>query len=383
MPDVQEVFRLATNKVDPDPDALERQVRRQRAESRKSRVRAYIAVAALIIVAALSAWAISRSTANGPVPEQTGPRSPDHLSFATTLSPVSYRQEPTVVDLQGRETSTISGVPVQAFSPSLTTDGSRMAFVDAPEELSYNQIGLMNADGSGAHFVPTPGIVVDTVAISPDGSRIAFAGEQQGLADIYVVNADGTGLRRLTSDPATDQYPQWSPDGQTIVYDNAGTDERTSDPQFSSTADIWRVPADGSEPPTQLTTGGSDDNAPSFSPDERSIAYFHKGELWLMAPNGSHQRMLVKRGGFTPRWSPDGTKIAMTYYVRRWRPTVQFGQDLNSQAPLVVLAIVDVSTATVTDLSNVGMATDTNTPQWVDTRHVLVMRVPARDPGTP
>ena len=50
MPDVQEVFRLATSKVQPDPDALERQVRRQRAAARKSRVRAYVAVAAVLVV---------------------------------------------------------------------------------------------------------------------------------------------------------------------------------------------------------------------------------------------------------------------------------------------------------------------------------------------
>lgn len=383
MSDLQEVFRLATSKVKPDADALERQVRRQRAEARRSRVRAYIAVAAVLMVVALSAWAISTSIGNGAVPDRTGPLAPQDLSFATELSPISVPQRATVVDLHGRTTAIVPDVPVQAFAPSVDADGSRMAFVDAPQELAYNQIGVMGTDGSDPRFLPTPGVVVDTVAISPDGSRIAFAGEQKGSSDIYVVNADGTGLRQLTSDPATDQYPQWSPDGQTIVYDNAGTRERSSDPQFSPTADVWSVAANGSEPPTQLTTSPSDDNAPSFSPDGASISYFHQGELWVMASDGSHQHMLVKRGGFTPRWSPDGTKIAMTYFVRRWRPTVQFGEDLNSAAPLVVLAVVDVSTGTVTDLSKVGMATDTNTPQWVDNGHLLVMRVPVRDPGTP
>src|SRR5690349_6321219 len=73
MPDVQEVFRLATNKVKPDPDALERQVRRQRAEVRKSRVRAYVAVAAVLVVLGVAIFTISRAVEkNDKVPDNQG-----------------------------------------------------------------------------------------------------------------------------------------------------------------------------------------------------------------------------------------------------------------------------------------------------------------------
>ena len=68
-----------------------------------------------------------------------------------------------------------------------------------------------------------------------------------------MVGVDGTGLRRLTTDPATDQYPQWSPDGTTIVYDNAGARENSEDPQFSKTAEIFTVPAATGGAPTRLT----------------------------------------------------------------------------------------------------------------------------------
>ena len=53
MPDVQEVFRLATNKVKPDPNALERQQKRQRASTRSTRARAYLVVAAVIAAIAI------------------------------------------------------------------------------------------------------------------------------------------------------------------------------------------------------------------------------------------------------------------------------------------------------------------------------------------
>ena len=55
MPEVEEVFRLATNKVKPDPNALERQARRQRASARTNRMWAYVAVAAVVVLAAVAA----------------------------------------------------------------------------------------------------------------------------------------------------------------------------------------------------------------------------------------------------------------------------------------------------------------------------------------
>ncbi len=383
MPDVQEVFRLATSKVQPDPDALERQVRRQRAAARKSRVRAYVAVAAVLIIAAIGAFALSRAIRNEQTPEGTGstpPSVPSHLSFTTTLPAGTTPQKLAVVDLRGRQTSAVPNVPAQAFTPSLSADGSVIAFTDAPPELGYNQVAIMRSDGGGAHFVPTPGISVGLVAISPDASRVAFDGDAGNGFDIYVINADGSGLRQLTTDPATDQFPQWSPDGKTIVYDNAGAHEK-DDAQFSKTAEIYTVPADGSEPPTRITHNGGNDAAPSFSPDGKSIAEESFRGITVMDADGSNPRTVTDIGGFTPRWSPDGTKLAFSYFSGRYRPSVQLAQDYSPEAPLCLLAVVNVATGRTTNLSNVGMATDLNTPQWTDNGHILVRRVPALDPN--
>jgi Tol biopolymer transport system component len=48
-------------------------------------------------------------------------------------------------------------------------------------------------------------------AWSPDGTRIAFESERDGNLEIYVMNADGSGVTRLTNDPASDSTPAWSP----------------------------------------------------------------------------------------------------------------------------------------------------------------------------
>jgi Tol biopolymer transport system component len=383
MPDVQEVFRLATNKVQPDPDALERQVRRQRAAARKSRARAYVAVAAVLVILGVAVFAISQAVKRNDVTsDKHGQTLPMTLTFLQALPPGATPQTPAIVDVGGKQTSTIDGVPLDAYAPSLTADGTQMAFIAAPNELGYNQIGVMRTDGTGAHFVATPGIDVGwSAAISPDGSRVAFEGDVDGNTDIWVVHTDGTGLLRLTDDPATDQYPTWSPDGTTIAYDNAGANEHVSDPQFSKTAEIFTVPSDGGST-TRLTHNGWFDAAPSYAGDGKTIVDESWGGLSTMKADGTPLRKvrLPTSTAFTPRFSPDGKTIAFSYYVGRDRPTAQLGREFSDWG-LCLVALVDPRTGRVTKLPNVGMATDRNTPQWTDDGHLLIMRVPAPDPS--
>jgi TolB protein len=255
-----------------------------------------------------------------------------------------------------------------------------MAFIDAPKELMYNQIAVMSTDGTGARFVPTLGIIVNAVAISPDGSRIAFQGEANNNDDIFIVNTDGSGLQQLTNDPATDQFPAWSPDGTTIVYDNAGRHEQVSDPQFSKTAEIYSVSADGGVP-ARITHNKGYDAAPSFSPNGKTIVDESFQGITMMRANGTDYHRFVNMGGFTPRYSPNGKTVAFTNFTGRWRPDVQLGGNYSPSSALCYLATADVKTGDVTKLANVGMATDYNTPQWMDNQHILVMRVQAHPPA--
>ena len=377
MPDVQEVFRLATNKVKPDPDALERQVRRQRAEVRKSRVRAYVAVAAVLIVLGVAIFAISRAVGKND-------KTPDNQGVINTVQPFlpslpdgATPQVPATVDRQGRQTSVMSGVPLDAYAPSVSLDGTQLALVASPNELGSNQIVVMGTDGSGAHFVPTPNIDVAKVAISPDGTRIAFEGTAAGNTDIYVVNSDGTGLLRLTHDPNTDQFPTWSPDGSTIAYDNAGKHQQ-DDAQYSKTAEIFTVSADGGAP-KQITHNDGFDSAPSYAPNGRTIVDESFGGLSIMKADGSNYRNVpvAAPSAFTPRYSPDGKTIAFSYYKNVLsRPVVEFGYQFGEE-PVVIVSLLDVSSGNVTKLRKVGMASDFNTPQWLDDQHLFVLRVPA------
>ena len=78
---------------------------------------------------------------------------------------------------------------------------------------------VVNADGSGVrNLTPKPMGAYAAPAWSPDGQKIAFAGERDGNSEIYLMNADGSGQRNLTLDPAYDGDPGWSPDGRKITF---------------------------------------------------------------------------------------------------------------------------------------------------------------------
>jgi dipeptidyl aminopeptidase/acylaminoacyl peptidase len=384
MPDVQEVFRMATEKVKPDPNALERQMRRQRKTARGRRTRAYLVAAAVIAAAVAGAFAIRQAAGHDTTPGGSPTPAPPEATFTTTLPGGAQAMTPTMFDLQGHASSTIQGLPPNGYSLSYAADGRAIAFI-ASDDLDVDHLGVIGAGGGTPTMIPTPRnlvvgstVGIGTVAISPDGTRLAFEALDGGNSDIYVVNVDGSGLTRLTTDPATDQYPQWSPDGSTIVYDNAGAHE-DSDPQFSKTSEIFTVPANGSAGPTQLTNNSVADAAPAYSPDGRRIAFMHDGDnqIWTMAADGSDQRRVGNTSGFSPRWSPDGSTIAFTEYSAAYRPMVAMGSQYATR-PLVITRLVDVATGEVTTMPNAAMASDYNTPQWMGARHLLILRVPAK-----
>ena len=152
---------------------------------------------------------------------------------------------------------------------------------------------VVSTDGSGARRLP---YIPLTAVWSPDGRRIAFVNDTRvrtvGLCcrvervDIYVMNADGSGRRKLTHDARYNAEPAWSPDGRKIAFLSTRNGNR----------DIYVINADGSGK-RNLTRNPAKDVRPSWSPDGRRIAFVSNREgrleAHVMNADGSGQRSLT------------------------------------------------------------------------------------------
>ena len=168
------------------------------------------------------------------------------------------------------------------------------------------EIYAMNADGTGlTRLTNHPGN--DThAALSPDGSRIAFASRRDGNSEIYVMNADGTGVTRLTNHSADDVEPAFSSDGSRIAFAS----------NRDGNYEIYVMSVDGTNV-TRLSNNPASDRSPSFSPDGTKIVFESArdgsvDEIYMMGADGTGVTRLTNHpaADLAPRYSPDGRKIA-------------------------------------------------------------------------
>ncbi len=171
----------------------------------------------------------------------------------------------------------------------------------------HDQIYSMNADSSNQRQVTT-GANTHWAKLSPDGMKIAYQGYVDHNYEIFVVNTDGTGLRRLTNNPGYDQAPQWSPDGTKILYMSDKGHDREH-------YDIFTIKPDGTAE-TRLTNDARHDQVPMWSPDGKKITFesvrSNQRQIVVVNPDGTGQVQLTSAttASTDPTWSRDSTKIS-------------------------------------------------------------------------
>ncbi len=213
------------------------------------------------------------------------------------------------------------------------------------------EIWAMNATGTALRSLTGTSNAVDSSPVwSPDGSQIAFVRSENGEDSVYLIDRDGSNLRKLTTGQS--RSPYWSPDGSLIAYWSLGENgifvkevDGTLITQITSSSGIdtvagWstngqqllierQLSADtdsGSEiavgnvnggEPVRLTPTDSTARMPSWSPDQSQIIFVSDsgsgaGNIWVMNSDGSGQQLLLSSSGAVshPAWSPDGSMIA-------------------------------------------------------------------------
>ena len=209
--------------------------------------------------------------------------------------------------------------------PSWSPDRRRIVYSRTVDEQS--DIYVMNANGTGVRRLAGSRRGPQDLypAWSPDGKLIAFSSNRFGEPDIFVMRADGTGLRRLTVTPkwVTDTNPRFSPDGKHIVF--------ASNRSGFANMELYRVRVSDGRGLKRLTFWGSDDLhelgddlLPDYSPDGKRIAFVSDRDgdggyaIWTMrASDGKDVRRVISHPGRNvvfPRWSPDGRSLLYTTF---------------------------------------------------------------------
>jgi eukaryotic-like serine/threonine-protein kinase len=259
----------------------------------------------------------------------------------------SQRRQLAWVDRAGHPVGTVGGPDDGSPSnPTLAPDGQRVA---VSRDIQGNgNVWLLDARGVPSRFTFDSGL--DTTPVwSPDGRRLAFRSNRNGVFDLFEKAASGAADEQRLLVTSENKAPQsWSPDGRTLLYTTVN--QKTG-------VDLWALPLDGDKKPFPVLQSAFDEMDAEFSPDGHWIAYESnqsgQAEIFVRAfPESRGQWQVSTAGGTQPRWRTDGKEL---FYMSRDGhltatpiATAADGQAITPGSPVALFALRLASGSNVT-----------------------------------
>jgi len=261
-----------------------------------------------------SPQASSTSTDTEPAPSIT-PTTPTPEESGTP--PTSVTSSPTQESVD-TESEAAFNLDEGVLFLSMDEGGRRHLFAYHPQSLPFTRLT------SGASDDITP-------SASPDGRRLAFTSNRDGVWDIYILEVASGKTTRFSETSEYDAAPSWSPDGLWLTYESYTNTVTTLPPkegQVTATPPVTATipnleiliqPVDRSQPAVRLTNDPGADFAPAWSPSGRQIAFVSnrsgENEIWLADLDRVEDRFRdvsqnPKTSDSSPTWSPDGIRLA-------------------------------------------------------------------------
>ena len=251
-----------------------------------------------------------------------------------------------VMDADGSNVKRLTNNLADDVHPGWSSDGLRILFES--ERDGNREIYVMDADGGNQIRLTRNNATDGSATLSPDGSLIAFASNRDTgppynpyNMDIYLMNPDGSNVRRIVDDPEYDVGPQWSPDGRKIVFMTGR----------NGNWDVYEMNADGTGQRNLTADYDKSDGGPVWSIDGNHIAFSRriegKEQIFVMDSDGGNLKRVTHNSANngSPAWSSDGSKLV-------------FQTDVDGNWEIYTMS-VDGELAQLTD-----DAADDLTPDW-------------------